>query len=87
MITNMPAVGLPPVVLTLRQATYPPRGGDTVYFAWPKGIPVSDPEAAQADIQLKYEPLEGWEILRWTTDRVEGRPVIVAYQLRSRRAP
>jgi hypothetical protein len=82
----MPALpALSSVVLELRQTTYPPRGGDTVYFAWPKGIPVSDPEAAIVGVQIKYEPLDGWEILRWTTDTIEGDPVIVACQLRARR--
>jgi len=84
----MPALpALSSVVLELRQTTYPPRGGDTVYFAWPKGIPVSDPEAAIVGVQMLYTPLDGWEILCWTVDTLDDQPVIVACQLRSRRTP
>ena len=71
-------------LLERRQATYPSRAGCAVAFAWPRGIPVSDPEAAIEDVKAYYTAAAGWRVLRWEATKTDGVPAIVAHQRRSR---
>lgn len=69
-------------ILELREATYPPRAGHTVFFDWPPDVSVPmddltvvDAEEAQAPeaierVRTLYRPLRGWKVTQWAIGAV-----------------